>query len=265
MYDAFLISAPADKAFARRLSAALTATGHSVWVEGSDTPQTNEAWIDLYSALEASDNVLVLLSPEAVGSPVVREQIDYAARHHKRLIPLVYRDANTAPLNRAIHQQPWIFFRDGDDFATMIDRLASAMRAEEDFVRAHTDLLVRSRDWERNGRKPRYLLRGGDLRGAEAWQAQSAAHEWKPIERQTEFIHASRRAHDAGQRRPLPQFALLADDMAEPVEFAGHTLVEIDDFVERVGHFARHSGPIFRQPGGEIPFLKCHQRGEEDL
>ena len=40
------------------------------------------------------------------------------------------------------------------------------------------------------------------------------------------------------------------------VQFAGHALVQFDDFVEGVGHLAGHAGPFHRQADGEIAFLE---------
>ena len=51
-------------------------------------------------------------------------------------------------------------------------------------------------------------------------------------------------AADVAQRQPLAELAFLADDAAEAAEFAGHPLVQLDDVVEGVGHFAGHAGPV---------------------
>ena len=52
---------------------------------------------------------------------------------------------------------------------------------------------------------------------------------------------------DVGQSQSLAQAALLADDPAQPGQFAGHALVQLDDLVERVGHLAGDAGPVERQ------------------
>ncbi len=46
-------------------------------------------------------------------------------------------------------------------------------------VKAHTRLLVRAREWTDNGDRSR-LLRGRDLRAAEAWLADGDAHPQAP-------------------------------------------------------------------------------------
>ena len=54
-------------------------------------------------------------------------------------------------------------------------------------------------------------------------------------------------AADVAERGALVDLALLADDPAQAVQLLRHALVQLDDIVEGVGHFAGSAGPIQRQ------------------
>ncbi len=53
--------------------------------------------------------------------------------------------------------------------------------------------------------------------------------------------------------------ALLADDPADPLELLGHPLVQLDDFVERIGDLAGDARPVEGQPHGEVTLLQGGQ------
>src|SRR5690606_20921764 len=97
----------------------------------------------------------------------------------------------------------WLYFRESDDFDKAFADLIEVLNVDLDYVRGHTRLLVRAREWESRDRNASYLLRGDDLNNAERWLAASGSKEPKPIELQTEYILASRRAASSRQRALL--------------------------------------------------------------
>lgn len=68
---------------------------------------------------------------------------------------------------------------------------------------AHTNLLEKATEWDRKGRDKSLLLRGGELRTAEAWQVESATKEPKPTELMASFIIASHQGETRRQRYTL--------------------------------------------------------------
>lgn len=203
MRDALIISAPEDRAFALRLNDALIKHGYTTWLWEQETPPASNEWASIYAEIEGADNILLVLSPDFIESDMARQQLDFAAQHNKRLIPLVWRETNSALLDYAIQQWPLLPFRESDDFLSSLQRVMAAINDDQGYVRLHSDLLIRSREWEQNWRKPRNLLRGVELRAAEAWLARSTTHAVEPIERQIDYILASQRAADSAQRRIL--------------------------------------------------------------
>src|SRR5262245_24971486 len=71
------------------------------------------------------------------------------------------------------------------------------------------------------------------------------------------------RAARVRQLGPVPELALLADNLAEALDFLAHALVELDHIIERVGNFAVESGQVYGKPDREIPLSKCSQSGKK--
>jgi hypothetical protein len=112
----FLSYAQGDKDFAKKLAQRLQAAGFDVW-DSAQRVLPGDNWAaKVASALEEADAMVVLLSPEAVVSPNVQSEIQYAlgSPHFKdRLIPVVVRSAKNIPwilrrlpLLRATDQEP---------------------------------------------------------------------------------------------------------------------------------------------------------------
>ena len=68
------------------------------------------------------------------------------------------------------------------------------------WVQAHTRLLVRTAEWDREDRHASYTLRGRDLDYFEEWLAKSPDKEPKPTALQSEYLLASRRTVTRRQR-----------------------------------------------------------------
>ncbi|MFO7321348.1 MAG: TIR domain-containing protein [Chloroflexota bacterium] len=203
MIDVFIAYAPADKGFARLLNEVLAKRGIITWVRWDDALPNADEWNEIQAAIEAADNILYIVSPEATESSYVRDVVEYAARHNKRFVPVIRRDLQFGSIHKAVRRYSLIYARDSEHFDSALHQIIRHINRDQPYIRMHTDLLVRSREWVLSGRKRRHLLRGKDLRAAEKWFIQSAGNHPKPVERQIEYIHASRRARDAGQRQAL--------------------------------------------------------------
>ena len=84
----------------------------------------------------------------------------------------------------------------------------------------------------------------------------------QPIDRPDRFRPAVGHVPKRGALRDAP---FLAHDLADPVEFLGHALVDADDLVKGIGDLSRQSRPVIRQPDGEIATFECGKRGEKLL
>ena len=201
MAEVFISYAREDQPFVRRLQSALEARDLSAWVDWEDIPPTAEWMQEVEAAIEGSESLLFVVSPDSVASPTCRREIDHAASHRKRLVPVVYREVEAELVPEAVQAHNWIFCRETDDFDSAVDTIATALRTDLDWVHRHTRLLVRALEWDANNRDRSFLLRGRDLEDGERWLSEAAQHETPTATAlQIEYLAASRRGATRSNR-----------------------------------------------------------------
>jgi WD40 repeat protein len=199
--EVFISYAREDQPFVRRLQSALSDRDLSAWVDWEDIPPTAEWMREVEAAIEGSESVLFVVSPDSVASTTCRREVDHAATNRKRLVPVVYRDVEADLVPEAAQAHNWIFCRETDDFDGAVDTIATALRTDLDWVHRHTRLLVRALEWDTNNRDRSFLLRGRDLEDGEHWLSEAAHHETpKATALQIEYLAASRRGATRSSR-----------------------------------------------------------------
>ncbi len=191
MSTVFLSYSRADKAAAQCLNAALVARSRDVWIDWEDIPPTAAWWAEVRAAIEGSDAVLFLISPDSAVSRVCGEELSVAQELNKRLLPLVVRDVDASTVPTPAAALNWIFMREGDPFDAAVDTLLTAIDLDLDWVRDHTRLLVRAGDWQRHGEDQSYLLRGADLDAARRWRAHAEGKRPPPAPLHDAYLDAS--------------------------------------------------------------------------
>ncbi len=131
----FVSHSHADAELAKQLSKALRNEGLEVW-----DPDLNllpgENWAaEVARALEKSDAMVVLLTPDAISSPRVRREMSYALgakRYSNRLIPVAVGDCESIPAHGIpwiVRQLPWVELEDWGQLPSGIERIADAIRS----------------------------------------------------------------------------------------------------------------------------------------
>jgi len=92
MTDVFISYSRRDKQFVAGLNEQLKQRGKETWVDWEGIMPSEEWLKEIYAAIEASDCVVYVLSPDSIASEVCGQEIDHAVANNKRLIPIVYRD-----------------------------------------------------------------------------------------------------------------------------------------------------------------------------
>ncbi len=118
----FISHAVGEREFAREVAAALSEAGLTPWSMDDLVPGAN-ALLEMGRALEDSDALVVLLSPEAARSPNLTFEVGYAVgseRFANRVIPVMVRPTS---------EMPWILERFG-----MISGAAGAKRVARQIV-----------------------------------------------------------------------------------------------------------------------------------
>ncbi len=205
--DVFISYSRRDSDYARKLDAALRAAGHDVWVDWEDIPPTADWWSEIQAGIEAASTFVFIISPDSVTSDVCHREIDHALQCQKRLVPVLYRDVSDSALRGQMHPaistHNWVTLSDGPDFDAQFPRLIDAIMTDLDYLRTHTRLLVRAREWELRDRDASFLLSGTAVQEAQLWLTRSAGMIPAPSPLQTEYILASQRAQTLRQRQIL--------------------------------------------------------------
>ena len=194
MSHIFISYARKDEPFARQMYAALEKIGRTTWIDWEGIPPSAEWLQEIYSAIEAADAIICVISASSVDSKICGEEIAHAAKNNKRVIPVVWQAVDDTALHKAVRDINWIFFRETDDFDAAFSLLMKALDTDLDWVRAHTRLLTHAIEWERNAKDNSFSLRGHDLKKAEHSLASRAQLEPRLVPLQIEYILASRRA-----------------------------------------------------------------------
>lgn len=203
MAELFLSYSRRDRAFVEYLRTALEQARRSVWVDLRDIPPS-AAWLDeIHAAITSSDVIVCVLSPDYAGSPICRQEVEFALANNKRIIPIVCRDVRAQDVLPPLAALNWIFARQSDNFAQSMRQLLLALDTDLPYVHSGARLLTRAKEWESKGRNASFTLRGKDLAEAEQWLATSGGKLPPPTQEQTQYIVASRRASASRQRTTI--------------------------------------------------------------
>lgn len=214
----FISYAREDQALVRRLHEELSRHGREPWVDWQGILPT-EAWMrSIRDAIDAATAFVFILSPDSVASRVCTDEIDHAVAQHKRLIPVLYRQVDTAAVHAQLASLNWVVLRDGPSFEADVGKLIEALDLDLDWIRHHARLLVRAGEWSQRGREASLLLRGRDLQEAQAWLSQAGSSATRvATDAQAQYIAAS--AQDA-VRRQRRNIAILAAGLVVAVGLA---------------------------------------------
>jgi hypothetical protein len=180
MADVFISYWRKDKDFVQQLGEALLAQRREAWIDWKDIPLTAEWQQEIFTNMERAYNFVFVISPDSLASTNCKREIDHAAANHKRMIPIFYRRVpdDAIPENLARIQRLEIPSGGGLDSTCLA--LIKALDTDLAWTQAHTRLLTRAKEWDREDKDDSFLLRGKDLREAEESVAKYADRDPKP-------------------------------------------------------------------------------------
>src|SRR5581483_3824756 len=115
-----------DKEFVRRLRAGLAA--NDVDLRGDWNVDTLVPYLDqLHTAIDSADAFLFVISSSSVVSDACHEEIEYAAKSHKRLAPIVREDVPDELVNSQLRSIQYVFLREADDFQDALRTLVRSI------------------------------------------------------------------------------------------------------------------------------------------
>ena len=208
-----------DMASADRMVAALEAAGFAVTIDRRDLPYGEEWQGELADFIRASDTVVWLVSPASVESRWCNWELGEVQRINKRLIPVAVQPVAPEALPEALGRIHILPVEGAFDFDTHLATLVEVLNTDHGWLKEHTRLADRARQWLARDKSAALLLRGVALKDAQAWadrkpQAAGAVRRYSPAPpRQPPRANAPpahlgcglarrrRRRHRAGRRR----------------------------------------------------------------
>ncbi|HAI69454.1 MAG TPA: hypothetical protein DCM38_08470, partial [Gammaproteobacteria bacterium] len=191
--------------FARRLNDHLQKLGKTTWFDQESIAVGVDFKAEIKRGIESSDNVLFIISPQAIRSPHCEEEVRYATDLQKRLITVLYLDVSPEELHDypVLETIQWIDFKEEKrvvgKFQGSFNELISKLEIDREHVHQHTKWLQRALDWSGAGKSDDSLLRGSEFAIAYDW-LQKAKEKKYPLHPLPEkFIEKSRIADYAKQ------------------------------------------------------------------
>jgi WD40 repeat protein len=195
MADVFLSYSRRDSEFVDRLSAALDVRGKHVWLDTGSIADAEVFPQAIRTAIETSDAFLFVITPEAVSSAYCEKEVTYAGELGKRIVPVLRQPVEDSEIPTEIRERNWIPFTEDAEFDLAADRVVQALDTDLEHRKEHTRWLVKSIEWDSEGRDRSFLLRGSELNAAENWLARTPVDaDPTPTTLQSEYVLASRRA-----------------------------------------------------------------------
>jgi hypothetical protein len=123
MHKIFISYSRKDTDFVRKLAGDLETAGYDVWWDLTDLRGGDEWVTHIAAAIEASDFIIVVLSPNSIQSEWVRKEYTQAIGLHKRIIPLMFA---ASPVPFALNTINYVNFVSGeyqDNFVELLKAL----------------------------------------------------------------------------------------------------------------------------------------------
>ncbi|TVQ23262.1 MAG: TIR domain-containing protein, partial [Leptolyngbya sp. DLM2.Bin15] len=197
MTDVFLAYADEDRGAAETLRNSLWRDGLTVWTNTTDIQAGSEFQQVIDRGIENADNVVYVLSPASGRSPYCQHELDYALSLNKRIIPCLVEATPPEQIPPQLQNLHYIDLTDhaGDSgFEIGESQLLQVVRQDAVYHDTHKLLLTKALKWKRQNQSPTLLLRGYNLREAEAWLKLAKHHPaYPPLSLQETFIEESRR------------------------------------------------------------------------
>ena len=123
MHKIFISYSRKDIDFVRKLAGDLEKANYDVWWDITDLRGGDEWVTRIAAAIEASETVIVVLSPDSFQSEWVRKEYTQAIGLHKRIIPIMFMPS---PVPFALNTINYVSFVSGeyqDNFASLLSAL----------------------------------------------------------------------------------------------------------------------------------------------
>lgn len=189
-----------DTAVADRLVSALEEAGFVVAIDRRDLPYGEEWQQELAHFIRASDTVVWLVSSASLASRWCHWELGEVQRTSKRLLPVAIESAAPESLPEELGRVHVLPASGAFDFASHLTALVEALNTDSAWLKEHTRLADRARQWQSRERASSLLLRGVALKDAQAWADRKPSAAPAPSDEILQLLLASRHAQSRRQR-----------------------------------------------------------------
>lgn len=194
MTQVFLSHAKEDRDILGIIYDSLTHAGLTVWTNWRDIQTGTDFKESIDQGIEAADNIIYLLSPNALKSTWCQYELEYARSLNKRILPVYVKPVDLDSLPDDLKTLQFIDLTDNEQDSDYLDdesELLKALSKDAEYYKTHKLLLTKALKWDQQLKNPSILLRGQALRQTEAWLKIAQKHASPPLPIQTEFVQAS--------------------------------------------------------------------------
>ncbi len=195
MTQVFLSYAEADREVVDKIRKRLMQEGFTVWLNTTDIQTGVDFQEAINRGIEEADNIIHLISPAALRSQYCQQEIAYALALHKRIIPILIEPTDENQIEPALRVLQYIDFTDNQDevnYQQDESQLLRILQQDAAYHKEHKILLTKALKWQRQQSNPSLLLRGYNLRHAEAWlKVATQTPRYASTALQADFIRAS--------------------------------------------------------------------------
>lgn len=193
-YDAFISFARQGNIdFATTIANRLSESGYHIFHDMNDIPMMVENEDYIFTSILKSDNFIYLISPNTVRSEYCNKELEFALKHNKRIIPVLYRDLQYESemldgivAKKTILQAP----KQNAPVDPLVNDIITIIETDKDYVRKHSEYLFLARRWDLKGRNQADLLYGSERKEAVKWLKETS-ESLQPLQIHQEFISAS--------------------------------------------------------------------------
>jgi len=142
----FISYAREDRNFALKLYDSLKKCDRAAWLDIS-IPHTAEWKREIDEKINESTAITFVISPHSTArDSFCLIELDIAASHEKRIIPVLYKDVDHANVDSRLAKKQWINFTAEEDFDKSAADLITALNADLNYLKQHTYLGLEQTD-----------------------------------------------------------------------------------------------------------------------
>ncbi|WP_458789469.1 toll/interleukin-1 receptor domain-containing protein, partial [Adonisia turfae] len=164
MTDVFLSYSEKDRELMDRLRLALMREGFTTWINRTDIRVGGDFQTEINKGIEEASYMVYLMSPKSLESKYCQQELDYARKLNKKIIPLLMRPVDLDLMADDLRALQFINFVnkndiDGSAYRKDIAKLVKLLQEDGDYYQQHKQLLVKALKWQRNEQNKSLLLR----------------------------------------------------------------------------------------------------------